>query len=85
MNVFGENEIVTTVEYGQAKYDFCANNKANQQNMDFIFKLENQIFLTPFFRCRSTLEQVKRSRTKLKAVIMTAPPIPNNIQQKRHS
>jgi len=28
INVFGENEIVTTVEYGQAKYDFWAKNKA---------------------------------------------------------
>lgn len=30
MNVFGENEIVTTVEYNRAKGDFCVKNKSNR-------------------------------------------------------
>jgi len=44
MNAFGENEIVTTVEYNRTKYDLCAKNKSNRQNMDFIFYRQKHSF-----------------------------------------
>jgi len=44
MNVFGENEIVTTVEYIRAKYDFCTKNRCQPAEYGFHFYRQKHSF-----------------------------------------